>query len=297
MRNWFGESDDSDGTDESDPEDGEEWYKVERKEKNMKKKKKAEEKKKLKRRKVTEKAKMIVGIGPIKKSTIEHFTGHGRNLEDAKIEALKEYLDFYLHYSKKDIEELEIGATQICQKDDFLYVAFTDFDDIRELHSRIAECKDDRIQVRNFVPPQYFHRYMFLSKRCSEVRAQNKATKTQLRFNGDDVEILLKDKGSSEPYRVIGHEEICNVEDIPDYDDKLVWKTKKDRITRTNRQQSPNRGEPPSQKEQSSKNSNVHSLSRASSMGDAPRKKPRKDTEIMNSNVDTVSMNEIEEQI
>ena len=137
---------------------------------------------------------------------------------------------------------------------------------------------------------------MFLSKRCGEVRSQNKATKTQLRFNGNDVEILLKDKGSSEPYRVIAHEEICNVDDIPDYDDKVEWKTKKDRILRTNRQQSPNRGAPPSQKD-----SNVHSLSRASSMSDAPRKKPRKDTETETRNpipnVNTVNTEEIEEEI
>ena len=66
LRNWFGESE-SESTDESDPEEGEEWNKVERKEKNMRKKKKAEEKKKRKRKEVTEKAKMIVGIGPIKK--------------------------------------------------------------------------------------------------------------------------------------------------------------------------------------------------------------------------------------
>ena len=200
----------------------------------------------LKRRNVTEKVRNIVGLGLIRKSTFKHFTSQGKNLEEAKIDVLKEFLNFYLHYDAKELDELEIGAMQICQKDNFLYVAFTDFNDIKELHSRVAECKDDQIQVRNFVPPKYFDRYMFLSKRCGEVRAQDKSKKTQLRFNGNDVEVLIKDEGTPEPYKVIDHSEICNIENIPEYDNKIEWKTKKDRITRTNRLQSPNRGNPPS---------------------------------------------------
>ena len=194
---------------------------------------------------MTRKAKNIVGIGPIKKSSIEHFQKGGSSLEEAKIEALREHLKFYLHYSEDELEDLKVGATQICAKDDVLYVALESFEDITEIQARTAACRDDRVQLRNFVPPQFYCRYMFLSKRCNEVRAADKNKKTQLRFNNGDVEVLMKDKETNDPYKCIPHEEICNLEDLPEYDHSQEWRVKKDRIMRREIR-TPNRGEPPS---------------------------------------------------
>ena len=112
---------------------------------------------------------------------------------------------------------------------------------------------------------------MFLSKRCAELRTADRKKKTQMRFNGDDIEVLLKEKGTPEPYRVIEHKEICNVDDLPDYDHNQVWKVKRDRQPKTY-QTSPNRGVPPSLSEIQVR---THPLSRETSMENAPRKKFR----------------------
>ena len=267
LKNWFGDSDDSEESEEEDTVN--EWNVIGRKEKNIEKKKKAEERRKRKRENVTRKARNIIGIGPIHKDSIEHFQREGLNLEEAKIEALKEHLKFFLHYTEDDLEELKIGATQICAKDNILYVALESHDDIKEIHTRTAEQKDDRIQLRNFIPPQYFNRYMFLSKRCKELRDADNRKKTQLRFNNGDVEILVKDKGSQESYKSIPHEQVCNLEDLPDYDHLLEWKPRKDRMTRQEHR-SPNRGAPPSL---CGKEVTSHPVSRGNSIESAPKKK------------------------
>ena len=140
LMNWFGESDDSE---QSSEEEDDSWNVIDRKEKNMRKKKIIEKKKKEKRESVARKAKNIIGVGPIKKSSIDHFQKQGKNFEEAKIAALEEYLNFYLHYDEEELRDLKIGATQISQKNDFLYVAFEAFEDIKEIHIRVASCRDE----------------------------------------------------------------------------------------------------------------------------------------------------------
>ena len=295
LRSWFGTSDTESGEDSEEEKDT--WQKISRVEKNEKKKEKMEERKRSRREEVTKKAKNIIGLGPIKKSSIKHFQKAGRNLEDSKEEALKEYMRFYLHYTEKELEEIEIGATQICQKDDFLYVAFSNFEEIKEIHARVADFKDDRIQTRNYIPPQYYERYKFLNKRCQEYRQSDKNKKTQMRFNIDDIEVLIKDKGTTDPYRVISHEEICNIGDIPEYDHKVEWKMRKERRMRnTENSVSPNRGEPPSLASQGT----VHPLSRNNSHENAPRKKFRSSEERMDhhsNDADRMEMQEAEDTI
>ena len=281
LRNWFGDSE-SEESEESE-EEGENWNLIGRKDKNEKKKKKMAQKKKERRESVAKKAKNIVGIGPIKKTSIQHFQKISDNIEEAKIKALKEHLKFFLHYDEDELREIRVGATQICQKDDILYTAFENFEDIKELHSRAVACKDERVQMRNFVPPQFYKRYMFLSKRCSEVRANDRNKKTQLRFNDGDIEVLIKEKGTPEPYRTIKLEDICNLEDLPEYDHGQEWRSRKDRPIRDGNK-SPNRENPPSLMGIE----NTHPLSRNSSIEDAPRKRQKTsevDTKVVTEDV------------
>ena len=193
LKNWLCESDTSDDSEDENNDKQDDWNVIGRREKNLLRKEKAEAKKKVKRDNVTNKAKNIVGVGPIKKTSIQHFQSNNCNFEDAKMNALKEHLKFYLHYDDEELTDLEISATQMCVKDDIIYAAFKNNEDVRELHARTTACKDDRVQLRNFVPPQYFSRYMFLSRRCKEVRESDRGKKTQLRFNNGDMEVLMKD--------------------------------------------------------------------------------------------------------
>ena len=42
---------------------------------------------------------------------------------------------------------------------------------------------------------------MYLNKACSEYRGLYPKIKTQLRFGSHDVEIMMKEKGSKDPYK------------------------------------------------------------------------------------------------
>ena len=94
-----------------------------------------------------------------------------------------------------------------------------------------------------------------------------------MRFNDGDIEVLIKEKGTTDTYKMVKHEEICNIKDLPEYDHKQEWKTRKDKPVRTVRM-SPNRGDPPSLAGQVV----THPISRNSSLEQAPRKKLRRES-------------------
>ena len=74
--------------------------------------------------------------------------------------------------------------------DDIIYIAFNKLEDLHEFHVRVAECQNSVIATRNYIPPQMYERYIYLSKMCAEVRASDPETKIQLRFGGKCIEIL-----------------------------------------------------------------------------------------------------------
>ena len=112
-----------------------------------------------------------------------------------------------------------------------LYIAVEKHEVIVEICRRIAECSNPEIFARNFVPPQFFQRYCALNQLCANMRAENSAVKTQLRFNKHDIEILTKRKGTPDPYRIfkLSEEERGK---IPKFDHSLAWNRKTERPPR-----------------------------------------------------------------
>ena len=94
---------------------------------------------------------------------------------------------------------MNIVSTQLAPKDDILYVAFDNTKDVKDIYKRIAQVQHPEVTTRNFVPPQFYARYMYLSKACKYLRETNKEIKTQIRFGKTDVEILTKKKGEGSP--------------------------------------------------------------------------------------------------
>ena len=165
---------------------------------------------------------------------------------------------------------MEIMATQTSPKDDIVYVAFSSVTDVRNIYGRAAICKHPDVTTQNFVPPQFFEKYMYLSKKCAEARkASGNTLKTQIRFNHDDIEVLTKIKNSNESYKIINLEEICDMDELPNFDPNIKWRKKFSKTQRDRLDESPARGKPPSM------STGIHSMSRSSSLNEAPRKKPR----------------------
>ena len=292
LKKWFCDSDSE--TDDDNPSSSEEegegeknWETVQRVKKNEEKRKTRRTLLEKKKSSTSSKASMIVGLGPITKLSVDFFEKQLKDFEKAKYEAVKEYLSHFLNYESDEIEELGIESTQLA-KDDVMYVAFSDQSNIRELYGRIAASQNLDIVTRNFVPPQFFERYMFISRKCRELRESNSNVKTQMRFGRQDVEVLTKSRGTEEPYKLVSLNKICYSgsgmeEVIPEFDNSIKWKKKKDKQPRRPPPINPRRGKPPSMwLEGEPPLDSRHQLSRTSSQNDAPKKKPKKAIDDMN---------------
>ena len=148
---------------------------------------------------------------------------------------------------------------------------FDNIEDIREINHRIAECKNKNIYTRNYIPPQYYERYMHINTKCNEMRSSNPTLKTKMRFGPKGIEVLTKTKGSPEPYRIIPLNSIDKTENIPKYDHSRTWKTRTDKPPRRTPNYNPNKEEPPS----ASGHKTTHTLSKENSYN-GEHKKARK---------------------
>ena len=291
-RSWFCDSKSDSSEDEK--VNYENWEGVTIRDKNREKKDRQSRARTKLQTEMAKKASLMVGIGPVTRGSIEHFKKFNNNFEDAKIEAVREFLTFYLKYSSGEAEELEISATQLAPKDHIIYVAFNSHKDVCEIYSRVPRCKHPDVMTRNFVPPQYFEQYMFISRRLEDMRNEDKDIKTQMRFSKNGIKVFTKKKSQMEPFKNIPLEEICSLEELPKFDLEIRWRKKYDDPKRLDL--SPARGKPPSMEQQQQPRP-VHSMSRQHSTGSSdslPRKKQKttdNQSEYMSSkNVETQSM-------
>ena len=226
---WFGDEPSEESDSSCDEWDG----KIDRIKQNKEKKARSMRKKKHLQGNTATKAAHIIGIGPIKLQSIEYYNTPSVSYHEAKILAVKEYLAHYLKYDEQELSELSIADTKVsANKDDFIYVVMANQDDIRNIYRRKAECQNDDVRLRNFIPPQFHARYMAISRICTERRAQDESLKTLLRFGKLDIEILTKQKGSNEPYYNVDINEFCETDELPNFDPSIKWTFKPDRRPR-----------------------------------------------------------------
>ena len=259
LRKWFGNDSTSDDTSGSDTsEDGtkenESWEKkIKRKEKNKERKRRSEKNKKDMKEKTAELAMHLLGVAPVEDATYTHYMNKGNTYDKAKALAASEYLQHYLGFTESEVERMDITDTLVSTKGDgTLYIAFPNLIDIKEIHYRVAEVKNPEINIRNYIPPQFYKRFMYLNRECQEYRKQNPNWKTQIRFNKKDLEILVKERGSQEPFRVIPINDLTDESKVPSFDYTIKWKLKTDRQPRRTFQPAAMGSRPPSLRDRES---------------------------------------------
>ena len=175
---WFGEES---STEESGSEDNDTWREVDRKKNGEERRRKEKRTKKAKITECATKAGNMAGVRPISRDTVQKLMTRNVNFENVKIIALKNFLAEQLDYNEEELEQLIIRETKFATNGDtILYVAMELLEHMKELHMRKAECKNNQITIINYVPPNFFDRFMFLSKLCTEKRSTDKSLKTQL---------------------------------------------------------------------------------------------------------------------
>ena len=192
---------------------------------------------------VIAKARSIIGIGPVYMQYIEHFNKIVGEYDEAKKMAAQEFLNVHLRFDKKEIAEMVITDTQVSAKgENIVYVVMSDERHIKDIRSRMAQCRDPDLQLQDFIPPQLSKRYIALSKFAQDLRGKDNGMKTQIRYGQVDVELWTKRKCQDKRYDTINMEEIEMNERLPKFDHTIRWTRKQERPPR--RQVSPTRMRP-----------------------------------------------------
>ena len=84
----------------------------------------------------------------------------------------------------------------------------------------------------NYIPPQFWERYRWLSKYCADLRANDPNLKTKIQFNDKDLEVLTKKRRSDDTFKVLELKEIQEKDQIPKFDHSITWKRRLDRPPR-----------------------------------------------------------------
>ena len=142
-----------------------------------------------------------------------------------KLLALKDFLRDNLGYIQSELDELSVQETKFATRgENVLYVALSVREQVKELHVRRAESRNEEILVRNYVPPNLYERYMALNRECTGQRAADPNLKTQLRFGTHDVELFIKYRGEQSGYRQIKLSDFMDTNSLPSFDHKVHWK-------------------------------------------------------------------------
>ena len=283
LRRWFGEDTPENSSEsEAEPSDDEDWdEKISRKERNRERKKRNLSNKKMRKETIATRAMRIIGLGPIEQKSIDIFMKDSKDYKEAKSRAVKEYLSFYLQFDEEDLDNVTILDTQASTKGDkIVYTAFENIETIKEIHWRAAAVKNDKIMIRNYIPPQFWNQYSFLSKACTDYRTRFPKVKTQMRFSSKDIEILMKERGTAEPYKQVAYRVVTNPEDIPEFDFSVKWHQKTDRPPRKTIRTFQIEDCPPSLREKEKSLVRLRSMEKTSTESKKQRQNWREDCEM-----------------
>ena len=231
VKDWFAEenSDESDNSSsESSGTGNEEWKNVEQKKKQLRKKKDRKIRMKEKMEEIASRMMHMVGVGPIVKQTVQHFEQMAGNPESARKMAIEEFLSFHLDFDQEELAKMNIVDTKPSAKEDIIYFTIEDKEQVREIYYRKALSENDDLIVREYIPPQFYDRWMAISRKATQVRANDKQIKTQMRWGMKDIEMFMKTKGSQEPFKKTYLKSFMEDEKLPDFNMEVQWKTRRE---------------------------------------------------------------------
>ena len=66
-----------------------------------------------------------------------------------------------------------------------------------------------------------YDRFQAINEICKESRAKNYNLKTQLRYGTNDFEILIKEKGTTKPFRLVEMKEFIGESQLPEFNHNI----------------------------------------------------------------------------
>ena len=229
MHHWFGDSSSEDSDNEENMGN---WSKVDREGRRLLRQKRSIDKRNRKIAELSLKARQMAGIGPITEADIYYYMRDSKDYTKAKIHAVKAHLYKHYRYNNEELKDLNILETKRNSKDNIIYIALADERDVKDIYARKAEVRSENTTVKSYIPPQYYDRFAALNRVCAQKREQDPTLKTQVRFGERDLIILLKKKGSNDPYRMENLQTFMEDEELPPINMNLKWKFNEDRPLR-----------------------------------------------------------------
>ena len=229
ITDWFG----LDSTDSSDTDfDQSSWTSIDKKKIQEDRRRRRNKRKEQLKSECSMRASSMVSIGPIPTTSIEYFMNDGVDFEQAKKMAVKELLSYSLNFDDTELEALNIMETKISNKgDNIVNVAFATENEARELYVRKAELQNSEITLRNYIPPNFYERFMHLNQICTQKRSEDPELRTQLRFGRKDIEVYIKIKSEETGFRKISLEQFTATQ-IPPFNPEIKWRKYTDRLPR-----------------------------------------------------------------
>ena len=145
----------------------------------------------------------------------------------------------------------------------------------------MAEIKNDEIMIRNYIPPQFWDRYRYLSQYCSDLRREDPNLKTRIQFNDKDLEVLTKLRRSDEPFKILELKVIESRGAIPKFDHSITWKRRSDRPPRNPVKKVEGKICPPSICQVSSQRQRSSSVSESTSKRQKMDRDPLEEVEVV----------------
>ena len=178
-----------------------------------------------------EKASCMVAMGPMNKKLEEENRSKKMNIEKAKIHLVHDFMINQLEFQKEDLEDFKIMETRI-GNEGIMNVAFESQEQAKEIFIRKSEIMKDEIIIRQYIPPGYYDKFMYINNMCKEARTSDPDLKTQLRFGKRNIELYVKFKGEGLPFRLAKLEDFMDTDKIPKFDHEARWKRFPDRYPR-----------------------------------------------------------------
>ena len=229
ITDWFG----LDTTDTSDTDfEQTSWTSIDRKKIQEDRRRRRHKRNENLKTQCSTRASSMVSMGPIPLESITYFMTNGATFEQAKILAIKELLGYSLNLDDTETESLNIMETKLSHKgDDIMNVAFETENEVKELYIRKAELQNSNLTLRNYIPPNFYARFMHLNQLCTQKRSEDPTLRTQLRFGRKDIEIYTKNKTEDTGFRKVKIEDFTDTE-VPKFNPDIKWKKYTDKLPR-----------------------------------------------------------------
>ena len=170
------------------------------------------------REEIIKNSKKILGFKPITRDNVEYFLREGKEKKEAEMEAIREFMNYFLRMDEVEIENIKIEFCKFNRKGDILYAQMNEYD-VLDLLRRGGSAKSKEFSLVSFIPPQIFRRFTAAQDLCKKLRTEHPENHYTARIGEKDVRVLWREK-EMKYWSNVGDDYI---EELPPWEENKKW--------------------------------------------------------------------------